>query len=671
MALGRLLSVVDARKRLWASICLDPVGEEWVSLEVAWGRVLSCNVVSGMNIPGFDRSNVDGYAVRAEDASGSLSQPIELQLTGEVLDCGVQPKKEVSGGLATEIATGGILPKGADAVVMLEYTRCERGLLLVERSVTAGEGFTHTGSDLACGETALDRQVVVTARETAVLSALGMDKVLVYKRPKVAILSTGNELSVPGKPLTAGRVYDSNGYMLADAVREQGGEPVFMGIFPDDEAQLEAGLRQALAECDLVLLSGGSSKGKEDINHQVVAKLKPGIFVHGVTLKPGRPLCLAAAEQKLVAILPGFPSSAAFTFYLMIAPVLRKLTGRLLKYPEFEPDVDIPIATNSKKEASSLGDEHSSVAYSTFNSAERVRATLPMGMKSASGRTEFTLVYLTEGRSGLNAWPLDKGSGSVSAFSRADGFIVTPQQQQWLEVGSNVEVHLLNKEHASADLVVIGSHCLVLDKLLALFSEQGWGTRYIPIGSEKGLQAAQRGECDLAAYNTLHETSESYKAPFLTPDLHLVKAYQRQQSFIFRKDDPHFVNKTLSQALHTATSKPEIIMVNRNRSSTTRTLINSLIGKQKPRGFLHEAQSQQAVVAAILQGRADWGIATTVATVSLPLESIPITADDFNLIIPKDRLTKLAVQAFLALLPKHHQDLVELNVKPYSTPKPS
>ncbi len=674
-----VVSEAEARQRLQDAVRPAALGEEEVELQDLLGRVLSHDVISGIDVPGFARSNLDGFALRSEDVFGADEvHAVRLRLSDEVLHCGVQPQQEIAAGCATKIATGGMLPRGADAVVMVEDTRKgQAGEVLVQRAVAPGQGLSHAGDDIARGETVLFRRTLVSSRETAVLAALGMVRVWVHRQPQVAILSTGGELREPGENLPTGGVYDSNGYMLAAAVCEQGCQAVRLGIFPDDEAQLDAALQQALA-CDVVLLSGGTSKGEGDLNHRAAARLKPGIFVHGVSLKPGKPLCLAMAGRKLVAVLPGFPTSAAFTFHLLIAPVLRQLAG--MSVPQVaapqvaasQPEHDTPAAQSSvPSSVQSSTQPPPAQSLSTTQRHTTLSASLPVRMKSERGRTEFALVSLTQGPQGLNAWPLAKGSGSVAAFSRAEGFIVVEQQQQWLDAGSQVAVHLLGKGLEIADLVVIGSHCIGLDRLLAYFSAQGWRVKSIPVGSEAGLLAAQRGECDLAGCHLWHEASQSYNAPFITPSLHLFKAYQRQQALVFRSDDARFKHKNLDQALQTALSDPSLVMVNRNHGSGTRALIDSLLKKYahpRPRGFFHQAKSHHAVTAAILQHRADWGITIPHQQHASQLQSIPIVYEDFDFLIPQDRLHKPAVQAFLQSLQHSQHELTKLNMKPQFSP---
>ncbi|HEY6099521.1 MAG TPA: molybdopterin-binding protein, partial [Anaeromyxobacter sp.] len=311
----QFLEVVDrdeAEARFRRHLALVPLGSETVPLAQALGRVLVEDVVAGVDVPAFDRSSVDGFAVRAADLAGASDEaPRVLRLNPEILTPGVLPRAEVGAGTATIIATGGMLPRGADAVVMVEQTdaREDGGALRVEvrRPVAPGDSLAAAGSDIARGETVLRAGQVVTSREIGSLAAMGLAEVGVWRRPRVAILSTGDEVVEPGRPLPLGGVYDSNGAILAAAVEELGAVPVRLGIAPDDEAALSALLADALAN-DVVLLSGGTSKGAGDVAAHAVGRLgDPGIVVHGVALKPGKPICLAVTRGKPVVILPGFP----------------------------------------------------------------------------------------------------------------------------------------------------------------------------------------------------------------------------------------------------------------------------------------------------------------------------------------------------------------------------
>jgi putative molybdopterin biosynthesis protein len=636
----QFLDVIDrdeAEKRFHAVLDLRPLEAEEVALSVALQRVLARDMVAPLDVPSFDRSNVDGFAVRAEDTfEASEDRPRTLHLNGEVLAPGQEPTQPIARDTATTIATGAVIPRGADAVVMIEYTDARDGTLLVRRPVTPGANITFAGTDIGRGETVLRRGEVLTSRETGVLAALGFETVPVVRLPRVAILSTGNELIRPGTAMRPSLVYDSNATILADAVCELGGVALPLGIVPDDAAALDRALRGALL-CDVVLLSGGTSKGAGDISYRVVAELgPPGIVAHGVALKPGKPLCLAAVQRPAgrtvpVIVLPGFPTSAIFTFHEFVAPVLRKLAGR-----GEEPGVTVP-------------------------------ARLPFRVNSERGRTEYVLVGLVEGPVNVaepearsspdasatarwTAYPMGKGSGSVTTFSRADGFVIVPRQREYLEAGEGVDVHLLGAGLQPVDLVVIGSHCVGLDYLLGRLQEQGFRSKCLAVGSMGGLAAARRGECDLAGIHLLDPKTNTYNRPYLSPDLELLPGYSRLQGIVFRHGDRRFEGRSVADAVAQALADPDCVLVNRNRGSGTRILIDRLLGNARPPGSLTEARSHNAVVAAVAQRRADWGVAIATVAREADLGFLPLQEERYDFVAPRVRLQRPALRSFCRLL---------------------
>src|SRR5262245_24169292 len=320
----------EAERRFRAALDLTPRAVERVPLDAALGRVLAADVLAPVDVPSFDRSNVDGFAVVAEDTFGASEEASRfVRLASEEIHTGVVPTTTVRTGEAVGIATGGMMPRGAHAVVMVEHAEARAGSLRIARAVTPGSGVSFAGTDITTGETVLRRGQLLTSRDTGVLAAIGVSSVDVWRKPVVAILSTGDEIIAPGDPMQPGRVYDSNAQILADAVRELGGEPLRLGIVGDDVVALRARLQHAIASADIVLLSGGTSKGAGDLSYRVVAELTdPGIVAHGVALKPGKPICLASARGVPVVVLPGFPTSAIFTFHEFVAPVIRAKAGR-------------------------------------------------------------------------------------------------------------------------------------------------------------------------------------------------------------------------------------------------------------------------------------------------------------------------------------------------------
>ena len=340
--------------------------------------------------------------------------------------------KAVEAGLATVIATGGPVPRGADAVVMIEHTQpAGDNAIEVRRSSAPGQFVSYAGSDMARGEMLLRAGTLLSSREIGMLAACGIASVTVARSPRVAVLSTGDELVQPGQPLRPAGVYDTNGAIITAAVTENGGEAVFYGAIADNEMLLEKAMREALAACDMLILSGGTSKGAGDVSHRIVARLgKPGIIAHGVALKPGKPLCLAVCDGKPVVILPGFPTSAMFTFHDMIVPVLRRMAG-------LPPRADT-----------------------------HVTARVPLRIASELGRAEFVMVSLVEGEDGLVAYPTGKGSGAITSFAQADGFLRVDALADHLPAGTEAKVTLFSPHLRVPDLVIIGSHCTGLDVVL-------------------------------------------------------------------------------------------------------------------------------------------------------------------------------------------------------------
>ncbi len=618
----QFLEVVDrdeAEARFRRHIRMAPLGEETVALAQALGRVLARDVLAGVDVPGFDRASVDGFAVRASDTAGASDDvPRVVSLSAEILTPGVEPAIALGEATATVIATGGMIPRGADAVVMVEHTeaRDDDGLLVeIRRAAVPGQFIQAAGFDMACGETVLRAGQMLTSREIGAVAAIGLAEVWVWRKPQVAIFSTGDELVAPGDGLQVGHVYDSNAAILAATVEELGGAPVRLGIARDDEAELTALLHKALA-CDIVLLSGGTSKGAGDLAYRVVSRLNdPGIVVHGAALKPGKPICLAVASGKPVVVLPGFPTSAIFTFHEFVAPVIRAFAGR------------------------------------PRERRETLSAVLPMRIASERGRTEYVLASLVakEG-GGLAAYPTPKGSGAVTAFGQADGFFKVAPQTESVPAGSMVEVALIGAGHRLADLVVIGSHCVGLDMLVGRLMAEDVVVKALSVGSMGGLAAAKRGECDIAGIHLMDPATGEYNRPFLTETLELFPGYGRMQGIVFRPGDARFETPSVDISLAAALTDPACLMINRNQGSGTRIVIDRLLNGVRPAGYAHQAKSHNAVAVAVAQGRADWGVGIETVGRQYGLGFLPVQSERYDFVIPKSRIDRVPVRRFLELL---------------------
>ena len=614
-----VISAGEARVRFEQHLDLAPLSAEAVSLADARTRVLAHDVVAAFDAPPFDRANVDGFALRAADTVGaSDGNPKIFTLNSEVIACGHAPMLTVGPGTCTTIATGGVIPRGADAVVMIEQTELIESIpsrIELRRAAAPGQLISYAGSDIARGETLLRRGAPIGSREIGMLAASGLARIEVVRRPKVAVLSTGDELVEPGNPLKPAAVYDSNSATIAAAVSEAGGEPITFGVLPDDAAILEKTVREALAVSDMVVLSGGTSKGAGDLSHRVVSRLgKPGILVHGVALKPGKPLCLAVVGDKPVVVLPGFPTSAIFTFHAFVAPVIRARAG----LP--------PEATQT------------------------VSARVPVRVASELGRKEFVLVSLVKGDQGMIAFPTGKGSGAVTSFSQADGFLEIDALASSLDAGSDVQVTLIDNTIRAPDLVIMGSHDVALDVVVGALADHGLTARILAVGSLGGVAAANRGECDIAPVHLIDPASGQYNKHLATQGLSLVPGWRRMQGLVFRPGDARFEGRSASEALKIILADPSALMINRNAGAGTRVLTDKLLGGARPAGYANQPKSHNAVAAAIAQGRADWGLAIEPVAKLYGLGFLPVSPEHYDFLVVDNRREHPGVRVFLAAL---------------------
>lgn len=406
----RLFTLDEARQVVKRHFKPKPLGVEEIPLLEAHSRVLAEDVTSALDIPPFSRSTVDGYALKAGDTFGAEENlPKRLRVCG-IVNVGEPPSAKVVHGEAVEIVTGAPIPEGADAVVMVEYTERRNDEIYIYSAVAKDENIMKIGSDIRKGERVLRMGQFLSSREIGILAALGMATVKVYSVPRIAVLSTGAEVTEPGRDLPLGKIYDINAYSLSAAVLENGGKPVYLGVVPDDKLELLKALERALSTADMVITSGGVSVGPKDAMPQTLDSLgKPGILVSGIAIKPGKPTTIALINGKPLFSLPGHPASALMAFHLLVGPTIQLMAGRKVKR------------------------------------TLKVKAFAAMRMFPARGRRTFITVKLKRDNSNrLMAVPVPAGlSGAITTISKADGYVEIEEDQQFIDADEEVTVHLL------------------------------------------------------------------------------------------------------------------------------------------------------------------------------------------------------------------------------------
>ncbi len=395
----QLISIVDAHAVL--AIHGEPMDRiDRLALEQADGRVLAADIVAGSDLPPFRRAMMDGYAVRAADTAAASNEAPARLAVGESIYSGHAPQLTIMPGRCAGIATGAPVPEGADAVVMIEQTAREGDVVLVFEAAAPRQNIGRAGSDLVAGEMALQAGTLLTPSRIGVAAALGLTTIEVFARPRVAILSTGDEIVVPGQPLGPAQIYDSNTAALAAAVRAHGGEAVVAPRAADDPGALRAAFAGCLRE-DLILFSGGTSVGERDYLLDVIAEAGR-VHFEGLRLKPGRPTVFATVGDTPVFGMPGNPVSCLTNMYLLVAPLLR----RMARLP---PPIE-----------------------------RRVIARLRDAVQSPAGRHQIYPVRLERGE----AIPVFKGSGEITSLAQADGYFEIAEEVTAVPDGTMVEVRL-------------------------------------------------------------------------------------------------------------------------------------------------------------------------------------------------------------------------------------
>ncbi len=572
---------------------------EEVDLFNAVGRTLAEDIISNIDVPPYDRAKMDGYAVKAEDTyEAEEDNPVELKIIGSIR-AGELKDLKINSGECVEIATGAVIPKGANAVVMVEYTEKENGKVKIYKAVPPMENIQFAGSDIMAGELILRKNTPLTPRDIGVLSAIGRKKIKVYKKLKFGIISTGNELATPEEKLKFGQIYDINSYTLASYIKTLGYDFEFFGIARDDKEDLKEKIRKAL-KCDIILLSGGTSAGVGDLTETAIKELGGEILVHGIKIKPGKPTIIGRIGQKLIVGLPGYPTSCLTIFDVLFG-----------------------------------------------NEKNIIKAKFPQRYISARGRTEYLPVILVKHEDGFSAYPITKGSGAITSLSEADGYIIIDENKEILE-DEEVNVHVFGD--VKIGLNIIGSHCVGVDIII---KEGGLFAKTINVGSLGGLISIKRGEADIAGTHLLDEKTGTYNIPFLekykVKNAVLIRGYIREQGFIFRKE---LGFKTVEDILENIYN---LEFINRNRGSGTRILFDKFLkdyklSPNKIKGYEIEAKTHSAVATAIVMKKADIGLGIKTVADQYGLGFIPLADEYYDFLIRKDRFNDEDVQTFIKTL---------------------
>jgi molybdopterin molybdotransferase len=401
------LTLTDDALRTWLNVLqVKKHRDATVPLNEALNRVLATDIIAKEDLPRFDKSAVDGYALRAEDTTGaSQFKPVTFQITA----------LEVGSKQARQIWTGNPLPKGADAVVMIENTKKRDGELEVWVQLALGGNVSKKGEDVKKGETIVKAGTRLKPYHLALLAAMGNGEVKVVEKPRIAILATGNELAVVGSKPSENQIFESNRIMLSAMCRELGAEPVDLGIAKDDAAEIAEKLEIGLRNCDVVITTGGTSVGRLDLVPDVVNNSgKPGVVVHGVALRPAMPTALAVLDGKPLMILSGNPVAAIIGFEVFARPLICKMLGMSREEPR-----------------------------------PTVNAVMTRKVATALGRKTFVRVRVTQKNGEFLAEPVSaRGSGAISTMTRGNGFVIVPENREGVTEGEVVTVRLFGNVEA-------------------------------------------------------------------------------------------------------------------------------------------------------------------------------------------------------------------------------
>ncbi|MCS7127718.1 MAG: molybdopterin biosynthesis protein [Sulfolobales archaeon] len=620
----KLIDSRDVERIILSRIDLKPLGVEEVELRNALGRVLAEDIYAPIDYPPFDRSEVDGYAVRAEDTYGADElHSVKLSLIGEV-EAGEKPLIEVKAGEAVEVATGSMIPRGATGVVMEEYVKRSGSEVIVYKSIVPGENIVTAGSDINLGDLVIAEGTMITPREVALLAGLGIWRLKVYRKVRAAVFSTGREVVEPWEELVDGMIYDVNGHLISSSLINIGVEAKFLGLLPDNYDSIMDAVSKALEEHDVVITSGSTSAGLGDLIYRVFESLGE-VVIHGLKVKPGKPTVIAISRGKLLIGLPGFPLSCFIVFNEVIKPLIVRLTGL-------------------RSEA-----------------IQEVKARINYRIRKPLGVVWFYPVLLINRRGEYIALPAHSRSGDLSPLITCDGYAVLDPAKDLVIEGDEVTVRLFHDRSRVPLINVVGSNDPILYRLLSIMG-LAQISRVLSIGSTGGWLAIRNGEADIAPTHLLDEETLTYNTPFLhkyrvLEKAVLVRGYDRRIGLVVSKGNPKNV-RSIRDFI-----RSNVVIVNRPRGAGVRVYLDLELGKlakelglelkelaKSIKGYNYEVKSHTAVALAVKHGRADVGIAVEYVAKQYGLDFLPLTWEQYDFLVNKESLEKKEVQKFIESL---------------------
>jgi putative molybdopterin biosynthesis protein len=585
---------------------LAPGESETIPVEDAVGRVTAAPVYARISSPHYHAAAMDGVAVRAADTFGA-SDAI--------------PKRLTLGAQAAVVDTGDPLPEGCDAVIMIEDVQfIDDHVFEITAGAVPWQHVRVIGEDVVATEMIVPANHRLRPVDLGGILAGGVTEVAVHPKPRVALLPTGTELVQPGAALKPGDIIEYNTRVLGAMVAEWGGLPLRREITADDYDALKARLREALAECEVVLINAGSSAGREDFTTHLIGELGR-VLTHGVAIKPGKPVILGEVEGKPVVGVPGYPVSAVLAAELFVKPIIYSKLG------------SVPPAK------------------------EKTEAIVSRKIVSPMGTEEFVRVKLGQVGEKIICTPISRGAGVIMSMVRADGMLRVPRLSEGFNAGQAVPVELMRPlEEVRETTVITGSHDIALD-VLANHLRKKYPNATLSsahVGSLGGLSALKRGEAHCAGTHLLDEETGDYNVSYIKRLLAgrpvvLVNLVYREQGLIVAPGNPHHIRGVEDLAAK------GLGYINRQRGAGTRILFDFKLKQQgidpgDIRGYEREEYTHMAVAAAVASGSADAGMGIRAAALALGLDFVPVVEERYDLCIPGEYFDTPYIQRLLEIM---------------------